>query len=116
MEDEQACWTEEIIEAKSLISTLRRPRVFGQRCMWLVLQAADAQMFDPQQCEISFSGPSGDDIGMARNERRQFKIFKDFILVPLCIQKDAEAGAWLLEMETVTGTTRETINVTIAIE
>ncbi|MCP4715751.1 MAG: PKD domain-containing protein, partial [Deltaproteobacteria bacterium] len=116
IEDEQACWTEETIEAKSLVSTLRRPRLLPQRCVWLALNAADAQLFDPQQCMISYFGPNGDDAGVARHPRRQIRLFKDYILVPLCIEKEAETGAWLLQLETVSGTTRETITATLSIE
>ncbi len=116
MEDEQACWTQETIEAKSLISTFRRPRLRGRRCVWLALDASGARLFDPQASEISCSGPNDDDAGVARHPRRQIRLFKDYVLVPLCIKKEAEAGAWLLQLETVSGTALETITTTIAIE
>ncbi|MCP4717022.1 MAG: PKD domain-containing protein, partial [Deltaproteobacteria bacterium] len=116
MEDKQACWTEETVEAKSLVSTFRRPRLRGRRCVWLALNAPDAELFDPAASEITCAGPGGDDTGVAINQRRQMRLFKDYILVPLCIEKEAEAGAWLLQLETVSGTAREKITTTLAIK
>ena len=116
MEDDQQCWTEETIEVSSLIETLKRPWLMPKRCVWLPLYSEDAKLFDPQHSEFTVSGPNGNDTGIILNSGKLIKVFKDYILVPICIKKDADQGTWLLKIETVSETTNMTITTTIAIE
>ncbi|MCP4714835.1 MAG: tandem-95 repeat protein [Deltaproteobacteria bacterium] len=119
MEGEETCWTENEFEAQSLKDTFRRPgaqSLWNKRCVWLVLSTTEAELFDPQQCRVICSGPGGEESGLALNPRRRIKVYGNYILVPLCIQKESQAGAWLVELETVAGRIKETISAAVTIE
>ena len=47
-----------------------------------------------------FTGPADDAQGVNINYDRTTKEFRNLIMVPICIQADATAGEWLLDIET----------------
>ncbi len=108
IEDEQSCLTKETVTAISLRNTIRRP-LGSRRCIWLVLEADGAEIFTPEACRITCSGPGGIQHGISFNDRREVKQFADYILVPLCIEGDVEPGDWTLSVQTESGSAREII-------
>jgi hypothetical protein len=116
MEDEQECWTVSTMTAKSMKSTFRRPRWLAKRCVWLVLKAEGAGQFDTGTCMVSCTVPEGDELGVGINPQKEIKRLGDFILIPLCIEKDASPGNWTVRLETVKDTAKQIIDAGIEIK
>ncbi len=109
MEEEQDCWTVSTMTAKSMKNSFRRPLLRAQRCVRLVLWADAAVQFDPAGGMAVFTGPGGGETGVSLNPRGQVRQQGGLIIVPLCIERDADQGTWAVTIETVDGTAMETI-------
>jgi hypothetical protein len=109
IEEDQVCLTEEIIEAKGIIDTYTRPKFTPRRCIWMMLEAESVEMFDPDACTAKCTGPGGAEQGVSINQNKSLQQFMGFILVPVCIEKDAPIGQWTLQLQTDTNRSRETI-------
>ncbi len=109
MEEEEECWDLSILSAKSLLTTFLRPRIFNTRCIWTVMEVDNTQLFDPTLSTVRFSGPDGTETGVSLNTRRSIIQFESFILVPLCITKQAAMGDWTMQIQTDSGAAREII-------
>jgi hypothetical protein len=100
IEDKEECWDYETMSALSLRKKFRRPSNLKQICKWIVLKTKGDSHFSKDQSNVTIKGADGVATGVVLNPRRDaFKIWR-FILVPICIGKEAETGELTLEIET----------------
>jgi hypothetical protein len=100
VEEPGQCWSIEMLEAQSLQRTLSRPLFFGKICTFLVLRPDTPNNFAPGKSTLSLIGPTDEASGVSINERQEPLEFFGFILVPVCIAKDATIGTWDVRIET----------------
>jgi len=99
MEELDECWDLKGLTAQSLQTVMMRPFLLTQICSWLILRVADDNNFD-QGSMITLQGPAEGADGVVINPNQTpFKLWQ-FILVPICIDKDAATGTWNLTIET----------------
>ncbi len=103
IEDMDTCWGSETITALSMKKRLLRPVLKSRKCTWLVLKSADEHHFDKKSSTITFSGPEGTSEGVVVDTGRDAFRAGNFILVPVCIDRDATAGQWKIKIETSVG-------------
>lgn len=100
MEEERVCWDVETLTAMSLRSVFGRPLVRARRCPWLVLTGAGTDQVDQDASTVQLTGPAEDAAGVAIDTGRSMIHAMGFLLVPLCIEKNAAPGDWRLEITT----------------
>jgi len=93
------CWDLRKLTAQSLQNIILRPFFLAQRCPWLILRVADDNHFD-QSSSIMLIGPSDDATGVLVDKNRTAIKFWQFILIPICIDKDSTVGLWRVSIET----------------
>ncbi len=100
MEEMDECWGLQKTAALSIQRELLRPALRESRCTWLVLRSKGGDNFDNSLSTITIDGPDENSSGVVLSaERETFKAF-GFILVPLCIEKEATKGQWIIEVQT----------------
>ncbi len=99
MEEEQVCWDIETLTAMSLKSSYGRPIVRSQRCPWLIMKCSEEDHMTTES-SMQLSGPAESASGVVIDDRRTAFTALGFIMVPMCIGKDATAGQWKLRIQT----------------
>ncbi len=100
MEDMSDCWVYEKLHVLSLKKKLLRPSVSSKRCPWLVLKSEGKDNFNKTQSVITITGPEEKSQGVTLDSSRSPSKISGFIMVPICIEKDATVGLWSVEIET----------------
>lgn len=106
MEEEQVCWGIETLTAMSLKSSYGRPIVRTRRCPWLVMKCSQEDHVNSES-SMELSGPAENASGVVIDESRKPLKALGFILLPLCITKNAAPGQWELRIETQVAETRD---------
>jgi hypothetical protein len=100
MEDLDECWGSQEISALSVKTKLLRPVFQDKRCVWLALRTEEGNNFNKTSSSIIIEGEGKDYTGVEiDSEKEPFKAL-GFILVPLCITKEATQGIWKAEVLT----------------
>ena len=100
MEDMAACWDYETLSALCLQKKLSRPSIRSNRCTWLVIKSEGEDNFNATQSIITLAGPEDNSQGLTVDSARSPSKIRGFIMVPVCIEKDATAGLWSIKIET----------------
>ncbi len=120
MENEAQCLDFQNISASSINRKLSRPVFREEKCTWLVLEVEGDDNFDPESSTVAIEGQETGCSGVIPDpDRAPFEILK-FILIPLCIEREATVGQWKIAINTqVTGPDNqfeESINAGFEIE
>ncbi len=100
VEDVQECWGFEKLTSIALRQKILRPEFRSKRCPWLVLVTETENNFDREKSRITINCNKQDFQGVVVDESRKAVSFEKFILIPLCIDKDATVGQWQVVIET----------------
>ncbi len=96
--------------------TIKRPAVRDNRCLWLRIHCNDVSTYDPKESSIVFSGPDGESSGVTSDSARQPVALFNYLLLPVCIKKDAACGMWTIRITTIRTGNLNTEPVQTAIE
>jgi hypothetical protein len=103
-EDANECWATVKLNASFLpAAKVRRPVLFPQRCIWLLLISAGENNFDENSI-IDFTDLSGEATGVKINPDRKPFALGNFIFLPVCIEKDVAAGEVILTIRSAAHT------------
>ncbi len=100
MEDLDQCWGVEKLTDLSLQKTIRKPGIRSQKCLWLVIGSEEMNNFDGPASTVDITGPEENSRGVTIDPARDALKAWDFILVPVCVEKDAGAGKWTVKIQT----------------
>lgn len=108
-ENLKQCWDNQTIFSSTSLHPNKDEREFGQPifrekyCPWLRLYCKRDHHFDPIKSIITFQGPSENSQGVEINPKRtpaKGTLFRNTILMPICVERDATPGYWKLTIET----------------
>ena len=96
-EELQQCWDAVNIQGSCVQKSLLRPFISDQKCVWLVVYCAQDQHFTPEVRSIVAVGGDAGAQGVSVDNRRTPISIGRFLLLPVCITRDATAGQWSIQ-------------------
>ncbi len=107
MEDLDQCWGVEKLTALSLQKTIQKPGIRSQKCLWIVIGCEEKNNYDESASAVVITGPEESSRGVTIDPARNILKAWNFILVPVCVEKDAAAGQWTVKIQTDVSSTNK---------